>query len=104
MQREIQLYESLLAISEEMNEAAARSDWDAVSQCEQSHYEIYMRLKEIDGDDLGAQELKRKEMLLNAILSIDKITQGLIQERMAVLQKGIGDEMRITQAYGPPSV
>ncbi len=99
---EIDLYESLALISERMFKAAAQKDWDEFFTQEQYHQEIDARLRAPAADNkaLGPNDLKRKEGLIDQIISTDKKTQGLLQERMTVLQQGIGDEMKVTQTYG----
>ena len=101
MQGEIDLYESLCAISEKMLKAAEEEAWDEIVSLEQQHHEVYVRLREMDGFQiLAVKALDRKADLINQILRMDRQTQALIKQRMDKLQKGGAEERKIMQAYG----
>lgn len=100
IQSDLNLYQSLYAISEKIMMAAKREAWNDLITHEIKHQEIYYRLKKLSGNQLlRERDMERKANLIKKILKVDKQTQRLIKNRMKKLQKGVEEERKITQAY-----
>ncbi|MTV40779.1 flagellar protein FliT [Duganella radicis] len=104
IQEVLSVYAAMAELTEQMVQAASRSDWDALVQLEQrcaAHVQV-LRAQEPQQPMTGA-ERERKIELIRQMLNADRQIRDLTMPWMAQLSKLInstGTERRVVTAYG----
>ena len=100
----IQTYESILAVTAEMLEAARNADWDRLVEREQHCRELVARLMQArEAAPLDDDSRKRKAQIIRKVLADDAQIRDLTQPWMARLQHmmtSTRQERRLNAAYG----
>jgi flagellar protein FliT len=100
----LSVYAAMADLSEQMVQAATRSDWDALSLLEQRCAAHVQALREHEPQQpMHGAERERKIELIRQMLNADRQIRDLTMPWMAQLSKLInstGTERRIVNAYG----
>lgn len=100
----IQTYESILAVTAEMLEAARNNDWDRLVEREQHCRDLVGRLMQArEPAPLDPASRKRKAQIIRQVLADDAAIRDLTQPWMARLQHlmtSTSQERRLNTAYG----
>ncbi len=103
----IQTYESILAVTGEMLEAARSADWDRLVECEQRCRELVETLMTVRNEiTLDSSSRKRKAEIIRKVLADDAAIRDLTQPWLARLQHmmtSAGRERQLHAAYGAGS-
>jgi flagellar protein FliT len=100
----LSVYAAMAELTEQMVQAAARSDWDQLVQLEQRCAAHVQALREQEpAQPMQGAERDRKIDLIRQMLNADRRIRDLTMPWMAQLSKLInatGTERRIVNAYG----
>jgi len=101
----IAAYETILAITGQMLEAARNGDWDSLVALEQDcKNQVEQLIAENGGQPLSSQFQQRKAEIIRKVLADDAEIRNITEPWMAQLQNILGNttrEQRLRQAYGP---
>jgi len=99
----ITTYETILAITGQMLEAARNDDWDRLVALEQDCKKLVERLiADNTGQPLSSQFQERKAEIIRKVLADDAEIRNITQPWMAQLQNILGSagrERKLSQAY-----
>ena len=101
-------YENILAVTEQMLDAARASDWGLLVKLEQEcrrQVESLMTARGGDAIVLEPQLHKRKVEIIRKVLADDAEIRNLTEPWLARLQHlltSTGQERKLYSAYGPP--
>ncbi|MBV7535904.1 flagellar protein FliT [Duganella sp. sic0402] len=100
----LSVYAAMADLSEQMVQAAARSDWDALALLEQRSAAHVQALREQEPQQpMYGAERERKIELIRQMLNADRQIRDLTMPWMSQLSKLInstGTERRVVNAYG----
>lgn len=101
----IAAYETILAITGQMLEAARNGDWDSLVALERDCKKLVEQLiAENGGPPLSSEFQQRKAEIIRKVLADDAEIRNITEPWMARLQNILGNttrEQRLRQAYGP---
>lgn len=97
-------YESLLAITLSMREAAAEGQWEALIDIERERSTLLGAIKQLAATtELDAACSQQKDALLKSILAADAQTEKFVKawmDQLLALMQSTSQEMRLLKEYG----
>lgn len=99
----IATYETILAITGQMLQAARSNDWDYLMALEEDCRVNVEKLMAANPAPLGGEYQQRKVEIIHKVLADDAEIRNITQPWMAHLQNAIGSigcEKKLSQAYG----
>jgi flagellar protein FliT len=101
-QQNLQHYESISRLSEEMLAAARSGDWDNLAEAQRNCASAVDALRALPQPELDAAQVQRKTQIIRKVLAEDAEVRALTQPRLAeldVLLRGIQVQRNLGQAY-----
>ena len=102
----IAFYERVLAIMEQMREAASHAEWDRLVALEHECKAVVTRLAEQEnGEPLSAALQQRKAGLIRQVLALDAAIRDITEPWLSKLQDFLGarqQERKLLRTYGAP--
>jgi flagellar protein FliT len=102
----IACYERILAIMEQMREAASRSEWDRLVELEIGCKAVVTVLEgQQTAEPLSAPLQQRKAAIIRQVLALDAAIRDMTEPWLQHLQAFLGSrqqERKLYQAYGTP--
>ncbi|MBU1237177.1 MAG: flagellar protein FliT [Gammaproteobacteria bacterium] len=101
--RAIENYETLLTLSRELREAAARGEWERLTEVQKRRAILVDAMAPIDSaTSLDEPARRRKDALIEQILADEAETRTLVKSWMTQMQQAIQDgrqELRLLKEY-----
>lgn len=98
---ELEVYESICALSEKMLSAAKGGDWECIASVEKKREQLIQQVRDLSRKSLLNNEAAaRKVDLIQRILSADTETKSCVQARMKLLKTGFHTERKLLRTYG----
>ncbi len=98
--KELEVYESICTLSEQMLAVAQKGDWDFIASIDKEREGLIRQVRNMTKESrLGNEESRRKVDLIQRILSADSETKACVQARMKLLQKGFHTERTLLKSY-----
>ena len=102
--RAIENYETLSTLTRELREAAARGEWDRLTEIQQQRTALVESMAALDSSTcLGELALRRKNELIEQVLADEAETRERVKTWMAQMESELQEgrqELRLFQAHG----